>query len=263
MGSQRCCSTWTACSWTPSRSGSRPRPRSWPASARRGPRRTRSSCSAAPWSARSATCSPRPPGPRRPPTVARWMTDGMLEPRRRGPGHRSAQARRELLAEVAAAGHPVRPGHRLAAAVHRGGAREHGPQLPRDGHRRRRASDQAGPRALPARRQAPRRRPRPAAWPWRIRPTASPPPPRRAAGSSPSRLSVAIPQAPGRLVVPSLRDVSPRAPCVPWHKPDPGLAARRLTSDLNSMQFDPPDGPPAFRTPLEICHDGESREART
>ena len=34
IGSQRCCSTWTACWSTPSRSGSRPRPRSWRGSAR-------------------------------------------------------------------------------------------------------------------------------------------------------------------------------------------------------------------------------------
>src|SRR3984957_5580187 len=107
LGWRRCCSTWTGCWSIPSRSGSRPRPRSWSGSAGRGPSRTRRRCWAGPWSGRSATY-PRggpPPGPPPPAAVERWLIEGMLSRTKAGrvtvlPGAP------ELLAEVAAAGLP-------------------------------------------------------------------------------------------------------------------------------------------------------------
>ena len=105
-GRARCrpsCSTWTACWLTPSRSGSRPRARSWPGSAVRGARRTSGRCWVARCPAPSPICWPGWPGLRSPSDVARWLVDGMTALlAARGPQVLPGAA--ELLTEVRADG---------------------------------------------------------------------------------------------------------------------------------------------------------------
>ena len=106
-----------ACSWTPSRSGSRWSARSWPGSAEPGGTRTRPSLSAAQLVKSVGYMLAMAALPAAPATVARWLVDGMVT---RLTGRRPADAaRRPRAARRGGLGrNPVRPGHVVRAANH-------------------------------------------------------------------------------------------------------------------------------------------------
>ena len=150
---RRSCSTWTGCWWTPSRCGSRPRPRSWPGWAARGARRTSSSYRRLAGTGHGLHASKAAAARCRGRSSGSGCTTGMAD-LVRARGVQLMPGALELLAEVDAAGMP----HALVTSaepeIMDAALDSIGVRLRGHGVRRGRDPRQAGSRAVPAGRRA-------------------------------------------------------------------------------------------------------------